>query len=118
MKNKGQVTIWISFLIGAIMLIIIAGLIAPIGVQINTKFYLAGQDILNDSLDDIEGIENAEVRATINQTVFDAQVTTQENISILSALFKYGWILVLVALIVVVFLLTRRIVEFGGGGLI
>ena len=116
--RKAQVSLMIVFFIVAMLIVVIAAVLAPLGVDINTKFYEAGEEILLDANASIAAINDSGVRAEIYETVGDAMDNTQTNIEVNAAVFKYGWVFVLVMACLVVFLYTRRLVEYGGSGLI
>lgn len=115
-NNKGQLTFFLVFFVAAIIIILVASIISPIGVLINTEFYGAGEDILNSSLNSLANIDDPAIRASLNNTITDAQASTVENIEINSAIFKYSWVLVLIALIIIILVQTRLSVEFGSRG--
>ena len=119
MKGKrGQVAIYLVWFIAAIVLIVIASFIAPMGVQFNARMLEAGDQILNRTRVDIEHIQDAEIRGAINDSITSAQDAGVNNIDVLSGMFKYSWIIVLGASVVALFLYTRRTVEYGGGGFV
>lgn len=119
LRNKrGVVSLYIVFFIVAILIIVIAAVLAPAGVRFNTELWTAGEDILQDTNPSIENIKDDAVRESWNGTINAARNSADNNIGTLSGLFQYGWVIVLVLAAIVVFLATRRIVEFGGGGFI
>jgi predicted PurR-regulated permease PerM len=118
MKRKGQVSIFITFLIISIIIIVLAGLVAPMGVRFNTEMLLAGERILNDSQPRIDDIQDAEVRAAV-MNISDAAIDAgANNINVNNQIFQYSGIIMILLAGLVVFLFTRRLVEFGAGGFI
>lgn len=117
-KNKrGQAGLYVAFMFVAFIIIILAAIFAPMGVLFTTQLYAAGEEIFLDAQADLDNIQNATIRAALNSTMNAATTATTTNVEVLSATFQYGWILVLVLAGLVVYLLTRRLVEVGGGGL-
>lgn len=114
-KKKGNVTLFIVFLFLATIMILLAAVIVPILIRQSTTFYVIGQGIINDSMQDINNITNVAIRTQINQSLTAAQQSTADNIDILSYIFRYSWVLILIVLGIVGFIATRRQVETGGG---
>lgn len=117
-NKKAQATLYIYFIIAAIIIVVIAAVLAPMGVQFNTAMYEAGEEILLDSQPYIDAIDDASVRASINGTVHTALDAGTNNVEVNAAIFQYGWVLVLILTGVVVFLQTRRLIEYGAGGFV
>lgn len=114
-SKKGTVTIYIMFILVAILLLFIVTFLAPLGANINTAFWSAGNTILATTNESISSINDANVKAAIQDSLDTAQESEAQNVIILANLFKYGWIIVLAGTLFVVFILTRRMVEYGGG---
>lgn len=114
-RKRGQVTLYLAFIIAGIVIITIGAFVGPLGTMFNTKMYLAGQDILNKTLPDIELIQDETIRTQINDSINSAIAASVVNIEVSTSLFQYSWILLLVSLALIVFLATRQLVEFGGG---
>lgn len=109
---------YIAFLIAAISIILIAAVLAPMGVLFNTEMYTAGEDILLRANESIQNINNATVRAEIQGVVGTALNSQQNNINVNANLFQYSWILIVALTAVVIFLYTRMMVEYTGGGFV
>lgn len=114
MRKKGQITILFVFFIAFIVIALIFGVMAPIGADINTKFYEAGEDILEDAIVTLEDIDDPEVRAALNATLQSAKAQGQSNIEINANMFKYSWAFMIGILGLILFIFTRRSVEVGG----
>jgi hypothetical protein len=118
LKKRGSVTLYLVFLIIAIIIVMISAVAAPMGVLFNTRMYQAGEDIMLQANESINDIDNATVRARLHGVVGNGLSNVENNIEVNNALFQYGWVLLIGLSALVVFLFTRRIVEYGGGGLI
>lgn len=115
-KNKrGVVMLYISFIITAIMVVLIASVFAPMGVLFNEKMYEAGDMIMAQSQSSIDNINDVGIRNEINATIQSARDATQNNIEVNSDIFKYSWIFVLVVGMLVVFIYSRRLTEVNSG---
>lgn len=117
MSRRGQVVIWFSFVIVALVVITVSAILAPAGVQFTTASYLAGEKILNNSLDDINDIQDVDVRTAVFDVVDSAKDATEDNIEVNSAIFRYGWVIVVALVGFILFLLTRSLTNFGPGSI-
>lgn len=115
-NKKAQVTLYVYFIIAALILVIIAAVLAPMGVQFNSVLYEAGEEIMLDSLPYIEDIDDADVRTQITSTINSALASQQNNIEVNAAIFQYGWVAILILSAIIVFLHTRRLIAVGGAG--
>lgn len=119
MRNKkGQVSIFIVFMISVITVILIATVFAPFGAKMNTEFYVIGEKMILDQNKTLSKIQNLTVRNTLSDINSKALNSIQNNIEVNTAMFTYSWIFVISLSAMVVFLFTRRIIEFSGGGFI
>lgn len=114
-NKKGNITIYLVFIIIAVVTVLVAGFVAPMGVKFNTAMYEAGEDIINGTVGDLSGINDVTVREDINSSLQGGLLATQNNIEVNNALFQYGWIFALATSALVLFLFSRRLVEYGGG---
>lgn len=115
MNKKGSVGIYITFIIAALTIVVITGVVAPMGVEFNTKMLEAGEDIMIQTRGDISDIEDDTLRNNINASITAAVDAADNNIDVNAALFQYGWIIVLIATALILFLLTRIRVQYSGG---
>lgn len=116
-KNKrGSISIYVTFITVAIFVVLIGAVFAPMGILFNTEMFKAGEGILNRSSDSIAGIQDVEVRNSVLGITQSAKDSYETNVEVNGALFQYSWLIVLVLTGLVLFLFTRRIVEFQGGG--
>lgn len=105
-------------MIVATIIIMIAAVFAPLGIQINTEFFKAGENILNDTQSSLNEIQDASIRNSINETIISAKANTINNIEVNAAIYQYAWVLVLILGGLVAFLFSRQTIEVGsrGGG--
>lgn len=116
-KNKrGVVTLFIVFIMVAIIIILIGAVVAPLGAEFSTAMFTAGQGILNDTrADGIDAIADASIQTELNDSFNSAISSATDNIEFSTAIFKYSWLIILVLAGIIIFLFARRIVEYGGG---
>lgn len=112
--KKGSVTLYIVFIITAIIIVVVAAVLAPMGVLFTSKMYVAGEGILNQSLPIINDISDPDVKTSVLGVVQSAKDATVDDISVTSGLFQYSWIFIIVLAGLVIFLFSRRMVEYGG----
>jgi len=119
LKNKkGQLMLYISFIVFAIVVVAIAGVIVPMGTLFNAKMYAAGEDILADANVTISQINDVAVRNAILNSTASAMAAGENNITVLNDIYKYSWILILGVGALIIFLVARRMVEYGSSGLV
>lgn len=116
--KRGTVTLFIVFIITSLVILLIASVIAPMGALFSTEAYKAGEMILNETAESLNGISDATVRAEVNATIQSGLAATQDNIDVSVAIYKYGWLVIIGLTSLIVFLFTRRLVEYGQTGLI
>lgn len=117
-NKKGSASLYVTLIISAIFIITLAAVLAPMGVLFNTEMYTAGEDILLRANESMNDIDNAEVRAALQNVTSVAQSTAQDNIEMNANFFRYSWIFVIALAALITFVYTRRVVEFQGGGFV
>lgn len=116
MNKKGSVMFYISFLIAGTIILLIASFAAPMSVRFNTEMYTAGQELLNETLEQtIPNIDDATIRTRLNTSIVNARDAAVYNIEVSAAIYQYGWLLVIGLLAVILFIYTRQVVEYTGG---
>jgi len=116
--GRGVVAYYLTFFIMAVIIITIAAVLAPMGVLFNTKMYAAGEGILLMANDSIADINDATVREAIYNVTNAAFSASKMNIEVNADIFQYSWVLIICLVGLVIFLFTRRTVEFAGGGFV
>jgi len=118
MNQKGNMSLYIMFLVSAMIAITVFVLMIPFTQNMNTKMYEAAEDLLVDANETANDLNNTAVKTAL-QNSFQAQVdsVTTSN-DILSLFFQYSWALVIFIAMIPVFLAARQLVESrrGGGG--
>lgn len=117
-NKKGQVTIFIVFMIVSLFIVLISAFFAPLGVRFNTEMYRAGEKIYLQTNETISEIQNDTARENIRGIISGGLSNVENNIEVNNSLFQYGWVFILILAGLVLFLWTRRLVEYGGGGLV
>lgn len=118
-SKRGQVTLFLTFMVLAIFIVVLGALFAPMGVLFNEKMYEAGEEImLQANASAIKNINDATVRNSITNVISTGLEQTENNIDVNTTIFQYSWVILLLVTGLVVFLQSRRMVEYGAGGFI
>ena len=115
-SKKGQVTIYLSGIIIAFIVLVITAVIAPTGALFTSEAYVAGEKILEKANDSIQNIQNDTIRDSVMGVVGEAREATEMNIEVTTDIFRYSWVIILVLVGIVLFLYSRQIVEYGRSG--
>lgn len=118
MKKKGQITIYLVWIFTALVILMIGAFVAPAGALISTQFYQAGEDLLVQGNTTAGQINDPAVRTALQSAFSEAATQSVTNITVTTDLFQYSWALILVMSLLAVFLLTRKLVEYGRAGVI
>jgi hypothetical protein len=119
-SKKGFIGVYIIFMVFSLLILIIAAVLVPLSIRMNTEFTAAGARIINSSIDKIDAIDDANIRTELRGAMTDAISASAQNIEIQAAIFQYSWIIIVVIMGLFLFLYTRQLVEYqqGGSGLI
>lgn len=118
MNKKANITLYVSFMIMAVILVMIAAVLAPMGVLFNTEMFKAGESIMLKANDSITGIQNDDIRVSVQDTVETAYGAAEYNIDVNANIFRYGWVFVVLLAGIMVFLYARTLVEYGRPGFV
>jgi len=113
-NKRGSVSLYLTFLITAIIIITITAALAPMGVRFNTEIYAAAEGIMLDSNSTISQISDSDVKAEIQSAIEHGLSASQDNIEVNAGIFQYSWVFMLILSFLVVFLYTRRLTEVQG----
>lgn len=102
----------------SLAIITLGAVFAPMGAEFSVEFYAAGEDILLMANESISLIEDQNVKDRFYESVGNALDSQEQNVTITTNMYQYSWIIVLVLAGLVLFLFTRQVVEFSGGGVV
>lgn len=117
-KIKGQISLYVLFFIVAFLLITIAAVLIPMGIEFTTQSYAASELILTQANSSLSNIQDASIKAEMMGAIGTAKDTASDHVSILSDMFQYSWVFVLILVVVILFLYGRRLVETGQQGFV
>jgi hypothetical protein len=112
-NKKASISYFMVFIYLMFILLTLFALFIPIGIDLNVAFFGAGDDILADSENRLNEIDDSDVKTGIQNNLDAAQESTGNQIDILSSFFQYGWILIVVIVTFVIFVIARSNIEVG-----
>ena len=115
LNERGSITYFIGFVFLALVLLTLFAVVVPLLISINTSFYEAGERILMDTNDTVSNLEEGEIKNQLQASLTTSRNSLPEQINILQVFFQYGWLILILAILMVLFLTTRRNVESGQG---
>lgn len=115
-SKKSNLSLYIISSIFLFIIIIVAGMLAPFGVLINSEIYVAGEELMLEANETIQNIQNDTVRQRVQGVINSGLSATEENIDVNNDLFQYGWIAALIIFGILIFIGARQMVEVGRGG--
>jgi len=116
LNKRGQMYIYILFIFFLSVLLIFSAVVAPLGATITASFYSAGADIWNDQSEKLDQINDPQIKQFLNKTYDEASSAVEDNITITSGLYKYGWIIILVLVFLFFLIISRSLIERGQMG--
>jgi predicted PurR-regulated permease PerM len=110
-NKKGNITLYLSFFFIATVIVVLTSILAPLGTNISSKFYTAGDRMLAQNSGFIADISDEDIKAELNETFNSARDASENNIEVLSAIYKYSWVIVTLIVALGLFLYSRMQVE-------
>lgn len=111
MDDKGQISYVFVFLFVAVLLLVIFAVLSPLMQNFSTQTYLAGEMLITDANEYVENIQDDGVKASLLQTFQAQKEATPTNIEILGLFFQYGWLVIILAILAIIFIAARKTVE-------
>lgn len=115
LQKKGQLLVYVLFMLVGLGLIFAGAILIPINVLITTEFYNAGELILVSANESVQDVQNAEVREQLTLAMDQALGSVETNVEVNTSLFRYWWVIVVVVFGIVLFIRVRSFIEVGGG---
>ena len=112
MKKKAQLSIYVVTFVILIMILMVAGIFAPMGVRMVVDMYAAGESIANTT--STNNIQDSTVKAAFDDSIQGMKDSTAENVTLFGGINQYGWAIALVIVSLIVWLFSRRLTEYGG----
>lgn len=122
MKKKGQVMYFVTFIIVAVFISIIAAIGIPAGVELTNQAYAIGDDLLRQSNDTVSTIVDDTLREGMTPSVNAAIASTSTNNLIVAQMQIWIWIIMLILAGLLIFMAAQGDIlvqqRSSGGGLI
>ena len=112
-QKKGLVSLYIVFIIIAIVIVFLSAVFAPLATDIATQSYAAGYDIMLEANESLNLIEDNAIKDSIQASINSAAAAQNDNVTYTTALYKYGFVLVIVIAGLVLFMYSRQLIEVG-----
>lgn len=114
-NKKGQITFYIMFIGISLLVLFITAFVAPFGARFSSTLYVAGNSLLQQSNATIQGINDTTVRAAIQDTLEQGMASQADNINVMTSIYQYSWVFVLLIAAIATYLYTRRLSEYNQG---
>ena len=111
LNEHGSVSFFIVFVTLSIVLLVLFALVIPLLTAINIEFFAAAEKILLDANATAAGFENEQIKAQLQESLGAQADSITTQVDILGTFFQYGWIIIIFAVLLVIFLATRETVE-------
>ena len=113
-NQKGSFSYFMVFIVLAVMLVFLFSIGIPLLTQINTEFYAAGEPMLDTAYANALEVNDATVQAAMLSNIDGQRNSLPDQIEVLSVFFQYGWLIIIVVIVLVLFMASRRSIESGG----
>ena len=113
LNQRGVFSYWLVFIVLAIILLALFAFTIPLLQTIDAEFYKAAGPLMDKQQLVIDGISDANVKASMQANLDSQRQSIPNQIEVLSVFFQYGWLIIILVVVAVIFLLSRRNVEAG-----
>ncbi len=109
--ERGSMGFFVVFVAFTIITLFLFAFATPLMIDFNVHMYSAGEDLLNDSQEVINNIQDQQIKQELQSALDQAKSSTAENVSVLSWFYQYGWVFVIIVGTFTIIMLARRTVE-------
>jgi hypothetical protein len=110
-KKKGATAFFLVFVFLAVILTFLFAFATPLLIDINTAFYAGGEIALEDAETWLDEIQDQDVKDQLEDTIDSSRDSLPEQIEILGFFYQYGWAIIIIVTLFVIFMMTRTTVE-------
>jgi len=114
LDEKGQTSFFIVFVVVAIFLLFLFAFGIPFLQNFNTEIYEAADPLIQSAKANAQNISNEEIKQAMLDNLEAQENSIPDQVNVLSVFFQYGWLVVIVAVLFIVFMASRRQIEAGG----
>ncbi len=113
LNQKGVISFAVIYLLVIILILFLFLFIVPFSITFNTKLMAGASTMLESAHQDVNNVEDVNVRASLNNSLTDATDTITESTENLSIYFQFAWVRVPIIITMIFFVFTRTNVERG-----
>lgn len=114
MNVKGSFSYFLVFVVLATMLVFLFAIGIPLLTLINTELYEAGEPMLDTAYSNAQLVQDADVKNAMLSNIDAQRNSIPDQIDVLSVFFQYGWLIIVVIIVLILFIASRRSIESGG----
>lgn len=111
LNKKGSVSYFVVFVALALILLFLFAVITPALILMNTQLYSSAESMFEDAIEGTADIKDANIRTSLETTFTTAKDTIPTQAVILSDFFQFGFIIIIIFVIITLFMLVRANVE-------
>lgn len=113
MNQRGSVSFFVVFVFLAFILLVLFALFIPLMIDFNTEIYAGAEMILDDANASAAEIQDADIRAQLQGSIGASQDSIITQTDVLSTFFQYGYIIIILVIVLVIYMIARQTVEVG-----
>ena len=110
-NNQAVLSFFLMFIFLAAIGVFLFSIGIPFTIDFSTELINAGDDIISNTINKVNDIDNPEIRERLTATLNNAQEAKSTNIEILSFFYQYAWVWIILLITFVIFIGVRKIVE-------
>jgi len=112
--ERGSFSYFMVFVLLAVMLVFLFAIGIPLLMAVNSEFYAAGEPLLDRATASANEVENAEVQAAMLSNIEAQRQSIPDQMEVLGVFFQYGWLIIIVVIVMILFMASRKTIESGG----
>jgi len=112
--ERGSFSYFMVFVLLAVMLVFLFAIGIPLLMAVNSEFYAAGEPLLDRATVSANEVENAEVQAAMLSNIEAQRQSIPDQMEVLGVFFQYGWLIIIVVIVMILFMASRKTIESGG----
>jgi hypothetical protein len=109
--ERGSISLFMVFVSLSIVLLVLYSLIFPLLQQMNISFFESSESLLIDANATAAKISNPGIRSQLQATLQAEVDSVATQVDILGVFFQYGWIILILVVVLVLFMWSRQLVE-------
>lgn len=111
MNRRGSISYYITFMSLAIFALLLATVLVPFAMDVNVTSWAAAENILEHTAETAASIRDSDIRAALTDSITAAEESVVTSTDVMSVFFQYSAFIIIVVVLFVIFIKTRRDVE-------